>query len=122
MRVRHLGARLVTVMWLRLPARLIAVLLVVVSCDSAPTVIPSLSPSVRATADLSSATPTVRTWLEYPAYFVQLENELVVDGDRPLLLGLDFNVPMRQADVEDRLRATMPTGTTYESDRSGLSG
>jgi hypothetical protein len=101
-------------MWLRLPARRFAVLLVVVSCESAPTVIPSPSPSVRARADRSSATPTVRTWLEDPAYFVQLENEMVVDGDRPLLLGLDFNVPMRQADVEDRLRATMPTGATYE--------
>jgi hypothetical protein len=39
---------------------------------------------------------------------------MVVDGDRTLLLGLDFNVPMRQTEVEDRLRATMPAGTTYD--------
>jgi hypothetical protein len=53
-------------------------------------------------------------WLDEPRYFVDLEREMVVDGDRALLLGLDFNVPMDQADVETRLRATLPPATRYQ--------
>lgn len=90
------------------------VLLLLVSCESGPTVMPSPSPSVPATPNLSDTVPTVRPWLDDPAYYVVLEREMVIDGDRPLLLGLDFNVPMRQDDVEDRLRATMPTATSYQ--------
>ncbi|HJW48694.1 MAG TPA: hypothetical protein VJ726_04705, partial [Candidatus Limnocylindria bacterium] len=77
--------------WLRLPARLLPVLLLLSSCESAPTVVPSPSLSSPARFTPSNLPPTVRVWLDEPRYYVLYEREMVVDGDRTLLVGLDFN-------------------------------
>jgi hypothetical protein len=99
---------------LRQCVRLIVVAFLVVSCENVPTVVPSPSPTSPARFTPSNLPPTVRIWLDEPRYYVLLEREMVVDGDRTLLLGFDFSVPMRQTEVEDRLRATMPAGTSYQ--------
>lgn len=87
----------------------IAAAALLTACASAPPVTPSVMP----TAFTAAPTPSVRVWLDQPSYFVDLQQEMVVDGDRALLLGLDFNVPMDPAEVEAHLRATLPPATGY---------
>jgi hypothetical protein len=88
---------------------LIAAAALVTACAVTPPVTPSVPPTPVAAAP----TPSVRVWLDQPSYFVDLQQEMVVDGDRALLLGLDFNVPMDPAEVEAHLRATLPPATGY---------
>jgi hypothetical protein len=90
----------------------IAAAALLTACATTPPVTPSAPPTVSAAAPAA----TVRVWLDEPRYFVDLQQEMVVDGDRALLLGLDFNVPMDPAEVEARLRATLPPATGYRWD------
>jgi hypothetical protein len=96
------------------------------ACDAAP--IPSPSPSV---ASIPSPSPSVasttpdraqvdRVWIDDPKYFVQLPNEMIVDGDRELTVGIDFADPPRHDLIEPALRAGLPPGSViaWPSDRS----
>jgi hypothetical protein len=89
--------------------------LLLCACEAAP--LPSPSPSVRATTP--DRAQVDRVWIDDPKYWVQLPNEMIVDGDRELTVGIDFADPPRHDDIEPALRAGVPSGSViaWPSDR-----
>lgn len=88
----------------------IAIAVLSAACDAAP--VPSPSASVPPAAPARAQVE--RVWIDDPMYWVQLPNEMVVDGDRELLVGVDFAEPPRHGDIEPALRAGMPSGSVIE--------
>jgi hypothetical protein len=89
--------------------------LLVCACEAAPLPSPSPSgPSAR-----QDRAQVDRVWIDDPKYLVQLPNEMIVDGDRELTVGIDFADPPRHNDIELALRAGMPSGSViaWQSDR-----
>jgi len=77
------------------------------ACEATP--LPSPSP----TAPLARA-QVERLWIDDPNYFVQLPNEMVVDGDREIVVGVDFAQTPRHDEIERGLRAGAPGGSVIE--------
>lgn len=71
---------------------------------------------------LSSPSPAVplaraqveRVWIDDPNYFVQLPNEMVVDGNREIVVGVEFSGTPRHDEIEPALRGAAPTGSVIE--------
>lgn len=85
------------------------------ACEAAPLPAPSSpipsAPPARAQVE--------RVWIDDPKYWVQMPDEMVVDGDRVLTVGVDFSEPPRHGEIEPALRAGVPSGSVIEwpSDR-----
>jgi len=80
------------------------------ACEAAPS--PSPSPAVS----LAGA-HVERLWIDDPNYFVQLPNEMVVDGDREIVVGVDFSQTPRHDEIEAGLRAAAPGRSVIEKRR-----
>jgi len=76
------------------------------ACEAAP--LPSPSPTVP----LARA-QVERVWIDDPNFFVQL-NEMVIDGDREIVVGVDFSQIPRHDEIEAGLRAGAPGGSVIE--------
>src|SRR5256885_11547213 len=77
--------------------------------------IPSVDPVPATTATAQ----VERVWIEDPSLFVQVPNEMTVDGDRALTVGVDLAHPSRHEEIESTLRAALPPGSViaWPSDR-----
>jgi len=94
----------------RRPLAFVSVALLLAACDAAPIAPPSLSASLAPPARAQ----VERVWIDDPMYWVQLPNEMVVDGDRELVVGVDFAEPPRHGDIEPALRSGVPNGSVIE--------
>ena len=77
------------------------------ACEATPS--PSPSPAVP----LARA-QVERLWIDDPNFFVQLPNEMVIDGDREIVVGVDFSQTPRHDEIEPGLRAGAPSGSVIE--------
>jgi hypothetical protein len=93
----------------------IGLALLACACEAAP--LPSPSPAVASPAP--DRAQVDRIWIDDPKYFVQLPNEMIVDGDHELTVGIDFAGPPRHDDIEPALRAGVPSDSiiAWPSDR-----
>ena len=87
---------------------LTSIVLLVVACEPIPLPAPSVpsAPPAR--------TQVERVWIDDPRFRVYAANEMIVDGDRELLVGVDFVEPPSHEQIEPALRVGIPAGSVIE--------
>ncbi|MDQ2913902.1 MAG: hypothetical protein M3T56_11685 [Chloroflexota bacterium] len=85
-----------------------SIVVLAVACE--PVALPA--PSVPSAPP--ARTQVERVWIDDPRFRVYGANEMIVDGDRELMVGVDFVQPPHHEQIEPALRVGLPAGSVIE--------